>query len=462
MSNFFQEVCQLPGKEKLNVHALLITKLSSYNAESIQDKQFIRSIVPDIKNLFHNHEHSFVTLAFVLKHHLKQNPGISEPLKTFISHVIDATKDPSFQNYFKQTKISADNLDCRIARIFESNLAIKMLQNPSPTVWSCINKVSSNIIQFIEKNYDEFLFKKFLENLGPDLENPEQPKLPLAFGRYPTTPDIKQIIETLKEEKNLARIMLIHFMFMRNVYSQSAPDLEIQNQIKSFGYKGSLKEFILENEGIDTDIGPFFWSYTSFPLYSDRGRGKFIPQVSQRLGICVTPEDREEFPLFETSWNPDCICQKADLNSSYTQSLINREIPYVAGPSGMTSLLSASMLFMGKFESVEEHNQYILAIMSFIVGGGLHSIHEVLTVPHERLGLLDAYKTDGPHAGNYNDFFSLFRDNEAITQNINLAWKDTIHWMSKKYPDLVPIQNYPTPKEEGIFEKLKNIFHCCL
>ncbi|KTD02409.1 hypothetical protein [Fluoribacter gormanii] len=459
MRHFFQEVRQLPGKEKLNVHALLITKLSLYKAEEPQDKLFIRSIIPELKSLFHNHTQSFITLAFTLKHHLKQHPNISEPLKFFINHVIEITKDSDFKNYFKKTKISAEDLECRIARIFESNIATIMLQNPSKTTWACIDKVSNHIIQFIESNYNEKIFDTFLENIGPDPIEPQNPKLALAFGRYAKTPSLKEIIETLKERRNFARIMLIHFMFMRDVYCHFERPLKSQNHIKSFGYEGSLRQFILENK--QADIGTFFWRYSSFPLYHDRGRGEFKFYVSQRLGICIAPEDRRKFPLFETTWNPDCICQEADLDSKYTQSLIHRGIPYVAGPSGMTSLLSASMLFMGQFKSLEEHYHYILAIMSFIVGGGLHSIHETLAVIHERLGLLPSYKADGCHAGNYNDFFKLFRYDEVISQNINRAWGATISWMLETYPELIPIQDYPEPNEASFLEKLNPLFFCC-
>lgn len=459
MRNFFQEVCQLSGKEPLNVYALLITKLSRYKAETAQDKLFIRSILPDLKNLFLNHEQSFVTLAFTLKHHLKQRSNISEPLKFFISHVLETIQDSAFQSDFKKTKVSAKDLECQAARIFESNIATIMLQNPSKATWDCISTVSNNIIQFIELNYDEELFKTFLEHLGPELNDPHKPNLPLAFGRYSTTPNIKEVIATLKEQRNFARIMLIHFMLMRDVYCHFEPSLEIQNHVKNFDYKGSLKQFILENK--ETDIGSFFWGYSSFPLYFDRGRGEFKPHNSQRLGICVDSKDRENFPLFETTWNPDCICQEADLDSEYTQALIRCGIPYVAGPSGMTSLLSASMLFMGQFKSLEEHHHYILAIMSFIVGGGLHSIHEVLTVFHERLGLLNFYKDYGSHAGNYNDFFNLFRNDETVSKNINHAWDATMRWMFEKYPELMPVQNYPAPKDESLIEKLKHVFSCC-
>lgn len=263
MSNFFEELKQLPGKERLNVYALLIAKLSYYNAETIQDKQFIKALMTDIKALFHNHEQSFTTLAFILNFHLKQHPKISETLKMFIHHVIKTTKNSDFLDYFKKTALSKDDLECRIPRFFESNVAINLLQNPSRSTWDSINKVSTNIIKFIDTHYDEKIFEVFLENLGPDPKNSHNPNLALAFGRYPQKPDIKVIIETLKEQKNFARTMLIHFMFMRDVYCYFEPDIESQNRIKKFGYDGNFKQFILKNK--EADIGPFFGTILDFP-----------------------------------------------------------------------------------------------------------------------------------------------------------------------------------------------------
>ncbi|MDF1928930.1 hypothetical protein PGH45_00995 [Legionella pneumophila] len=109
MFNFFEEIKQLPGKERLNVYALLIAKLSYYNAETIQDKQFIKALMTDIKALFHNHEQSFATLSFILNFHLKQYPKISETLKLFINHVIKTTKNSDFLDYFKKTALSKDD-----------------------------------------------------------------------------------------------------------------------------------------------------------------------------------------------------------------------------------------------------------------------------------------------------------------------------------------------------------------
>lgn len=116
----------------------------------------------------------------------------------------------------------------------------------------------------------------------------------------------------------------------------------------------------------------------------------------------------------------------------------------------MTSLLCASMLFMGRFENMREKHQYILAIMAFITGGGLHSIHEVLTVPNVRFGLLEFYKPFGPGAGNYDEFFNLFQQDKVVTDNIDAAWDATIDFVCRKYPQLIPIHADSIPDSSPI------------
>ncbi|WP_428411114.1 hypothetical protein [Legionella sp.] len=394
----------------------------------------IKALIKEIKVLFHNHEQQFSVLGFVLQQNLIQNKAISENLKLFISEIINDVKHPDFKSYFEITTLSIEDLQCRIGRFFESTLAVNMLMNPSPKTWCCINKVSERIIECISLVRQQEAFEPFLADLGPDSKSGKTPNLALAFGRYSNKPTINDVIVTLKEQKDIVRIMLIQFMFMRDIYPLFEFDPQTQALIKEYGYGGELAKYI-EAVGAK-DIGPFFWNYPKFATYKDRGRGKFIPYTSTRLGISILPEDRDEFPRAATNWCPDCLCQEADLNSPYTRFLLQQDIPYVAGPSGMTTLLSSAMLFLGQFANEDEHNHYILAIMSFITGGGLHSIHEVLTVPCERLGLLKAYRPFGKKAGNYQDFFDLFSFDERVTKNIDDAWDSTVSWLCKHFPEL--------------------------
>lgn len=440
MPKFFDDLRHLPGKNKLNVYALLIAKLSCYPAETIQDKLMIRSLSKEIKVLFHNHEQQFSVLAFILQQHLNDNKDISENLKLFITAIINDVKHVDFKKYFELSTITEDDFECRVGRFFESNLAVNLLLNPSSKTWACVNKISQRIVDFILAVKEPEVFTRFLENLGPDSESEKIPNLALAFGRCPKKPIIDDVLLTLKEQKDFIRIMLIQFMFMRDVYPLFEFDSEAQERIRQFGYGGEIANYIQE---IGTkDMGPFFWSYPKFIPYQDRGRGEFLSYTSTKLGISIRSEDRSKFPSATTTWCPDCLCQEANLESPYTKFLIKHDIPYVAGPSGMTTLLCSAMLFLGQFDNLEEHNYYILAIASFITGGGLHSLHEVLTIPQVRLGLLNAYKPYGDKAGNYQTFFELFSLDDKVTKNIDNAWDSTVSWFCKLYPELTTNASY--------------------
>ena len=439
MPKFFDDVLRLPGRDKLNIYVLLIAKLSAMDPDFLQDKVIIKSIVSEVKVLFHNHEQKLASLVFILQQNLKQSPGISDNLKLALVDVINALQDDSLQRNFTKNTITKDDLHCQAGRIFESHLTVNMLLNPGENTLACVKKVSKNIIEYIKLNSEKQTFKRFLDNLGPDEEDAEGPCVPFGFGRFSHRPTIHNVIEVLQEHQNFPRIMAIHFMFMRDAYTPGKTDDCREEFVKNTEYKGDLGQYKSSNAESRGSLTMFLLNHHNYAphLYKDRGRGPFLMNRSNRLGICLTRHDRNEFPTFETTWYPDCICQEAKLQSPYLQSLVRHDIPYVAGSSGMTSVVCTVMLLFGQFATYEEHQHYILAIMAFISGGGLHSIHEVLTVPHVRLGLLDSYRPFGEQAGNYNEFFNLFPYDETVQGNIKNAWSKTIEWVCKRYPELL-------------------------
>lgn len=119
----------------------------------------------------------------------------------------------------------------------------------------------------------------------------------------------------------------------------------------------------------------------------------------------------------------------------------------------MTSLLCGAMIFLGNLKELPQRHYYLLAIVAFITGGGLHSIHEVLTIPHVRLGLLPQYNVSGNKAGNYSSFFKLFADDDVVQDCLDNAWNSTMNWLQNKYPGIALISN---PKQEiDDFETVK-------
>lgn len=248
--------------------------------------------------------------------------------------------------------------------------------------------------------------------------------------------------------------MLIHFMFMRDAYRY----FRLTHYRLAINHGGDFAVYCRTPNSEDPRY--FFWNYPEKAphLYTDRGRGDFDFVISKHLGIALSLEDRVDFPSADTAWFPDCLCQKVNTRSPYVHSLIQNDIPYVAGPSGMTSIFCGAMLFLGQLREMKEQNYYLLAVVAFMVGGGLHSIHEVLTIPNVRLGLLPGYRSFGPDPGNYQNFFTLFHHDDIVANNIRDAWRATIDWIHRQYPHLVGIKATEAPiRIEALIETNTNV-----
>lgn len=442
MTQFLEELQSIPGHNKTNVFFLLIAKLSRYTPIDSQDTLLVASLIRELKTCFLNHEQNFSNLRFIIKQNMGQYSGLSSRLRLFLTNVLATIDSDDFKKYYSQQTIK-EALHCRLQRMLESQIAVSMLQRPSQKMWDSINNISQTIVHFLKKCPSEKYLKPFLRDLGPSEENKSMPYLPLAFGRFRETATLGEVISTLETKTNILRILLIHFLFMRDVYPL-IPLTTPPPQLKEFG--GDFADYLARNT--DTDVRNFFWDYIEQAphLYKDRGRDEFVCIPSRHLSITLAPEDRAEFPFTSAAWYPDCLCQKADLRSPYLTSLLSKDIPYVAGPSGMTSLFCGALLFLGKRNSIEEQQHYLLAIMAFITGGGLHSIHEVLTIPKIRLGLLSKYQVSGPLAGNYQSFFDMFYRDKIIPANLNRAWRNTIEWFCRNFPTLLNIPLPPIAK----------------
>ncbi len=460
MFKFAEDVMQLPGRHRTDVFALLIAKLACYPAVLLGDKRLIKSLVSEIKILFHNHEQHFAGLQFIIRQNMAQYRSLSLPLGSFLMDVLASLGHLTLNDYFKKTNLDEKDLACSFQRYFESQLATHLLLNPSQMMWDSVNEVSKGIIFLLEGNITDTPVDLFLDNLGPLEPLSEEPLLALAFGRFAHRPKVVEVIAVLKDKNQLATIMLIHFMFMRDIY----PYVKLHAYPPFLGaYGGDLEAYLSLSH--HEDLRPFFYNYPLYAphLYTDRGRLAFHFILSKQLGISLSPEDRIACSSTENAWFPDCLCQEANLNSPYVQSMIQRDIPYVAGPSGMTSQLCAAMVFLGQWHSLDKQHYYLLATMAFITGGGLHSMHEVLTIPKTRLGLLPEYKTQGEMMGNYHDFFSLFHRDEVFQDNIDDAWVATIDWIRRRYPHLMDLS--PEPIRPGSMSRAvdciyETIRHC--
>jgi hypothetical protein len=91
----------------------------------------------------------------------------------------------------------------------------------------------------------------------------------------------------------------------------------------------------------------------------------------------VDSYQRNSFPTQSTK--PPTTARPGFSGVEYYQDLDNRNELFGAGPSGTTGTLLASAMTFGKLDN-EGARQYLLAIIAYLVGGGMHSLHESMTV----------------------------------------------------------------------------------
>jgi hypothetical protein len=259
-----------------------------------------------------------------------------------------------------------------LARRFETEIQLALLQNPTEMMMSSVKKISLQILDIIEQSPEAF------QMLQDELDENAHC---IAFGAFKNPPGINEIQALLNENKpeNLTTIMFIHFKMAQAVIRQ------LRVEYEGIAMKAAN---IMDNK-----------MYKS-SYYKERGRGIFLrpPAKINTMGILV--DDREFYqhglPTSDISWIPDAKFQLPNFKSPYTKSLLNTETPYVAGPSGMTSMFMGQLLTLGDQMTINENRSYFAAVTAYMVSGGFHSLHEILSPVSyclEEYNILPGYET---------------------------------------------------------------------
>ena len=450
-SHFFTRFLTIKHGVPTDFHVLFASLLSQLPGQNSSEIASNSRLMAHIKRAVFNHSLNLYELHTLLASELSHAETFSSPLIVLLQDVFQAI--PEYQAHLVARNplrpLAIDDLDLRFGRHLESNLVVNLLKNPPNELQQIIKKISIDILLSINYHRQVLLapqlnalYSSFLFDLGGSASNPERPNLPLAFGRFLAEPSLDDVVHVLEEDKNMIRTLLIQFMFMRNVFP-FAPGLKNRNRkIIKQAHEGDFAKFIEVNTKDNPDgtflrakLHYFFMHYVYFSphLYTDRGRLQFIDKTSRHLGIMLKDEDRVTYPVEEAPWYPDCLCNKPDLASKYVRMLTRHDIPYVAGPSGMTSIFSGLITYYGDLNK-EEKEIYSLAITAFIAGGGLHSIHEILTVIHIRIGLLEMYRPHGVNQGNYGDYFQHFIPRiPALADLVDDAWQASLGWFKTQH-----------------------------
>ncbi len=352
-------------------------------------------------------------------------------------------------------------------RNFESHLAVIFLSNPTQKMLTAVRLVSEKIIVILiknkHKNHD--IIQKFLTKISLDSKEPE------AFSKIDIYPlSLETIIKILLENNlyDFPKILLIHYSFARHLYREledvSAPndpiilDGTFCHYLKENGHTHEeLKNPspTLRKNFIDNKLrgAHFFkdWRLT-------RGRANFNDNIfSTRMGILLARQPEDNLPCLLAEgqkWSPDALCQEPAFDSPHVQKVLKQDLVYVAGPSGMTTLLLGQAELLACFPSTELKEAYTLCCAAFIVSGGLHSWHEVVYIAHDLLNYFQNYQL-----GHYQHLFDRFNGDIQCGKNLAKTWCNFLLFCDKTFKK-TKLQNELNIRRKEYFESKLALTAC--
>jgi hypothetical protein len=392
-------------KSKPEAYLYVLSYLNglSIQLESVQYADVEKQYLQPIKAMLENHEQDPSHLIAVIGAFAEQFEKIlPEQEMTKLHKIQQALKECSYQ------QIDEDRWENIVSRRVESQIQIELLQDPTPAMMKAVAQVSNKILDLLEKKDD--LEQPFLETLAADYHF-------IAFGSFSEVPEAEQVKRILRDNKpaDLHKIMHMHFKFARDIVCYTNKDLRQKNE--------------------DFDQRLFYSEH-----YRDRGRkGEIEEKYTHLMGIMVDNSRMAnvDFPRSYPAWVSDSKAQAIDYASPFARCLIENDVPYVAGPSGMTARFIAQMLSFGDALNFAQRQSYVLSVTAYMVSAGFHSLHEVLwpiaiCLPDEKL--LPGYETDISKPANYNCFY---RQMAAIDAEFNdrrdNAWVKVMDFFKNHY-----------------------------
>jgi hypothetical protein len=375
--------------------------LLSKFAERYPDLKTIPACINRVRMAFENHEQEVAEVCNFIQ---ATNWSLNVEDTLLLHNLITNMKASDFKQTIEQ------RFENPLARRAESELAIQLLLHPTLKMMTAVNSVSVEILKIIEdleEGNNVVLLNKFLTTLARNYSV-------IACGAFGNTPNLTKIKTILRDNSPsaLVKIMHIQYKFSENIF-KNVPIK--RGQVRE--PVGKAAEILLDfwspplanffRDAISQPEGNFYRSYIAdeaiykSDLYTaerNRGRaGEFLFIKANQLGLML--DNDSGLPSLPVAWCPDCLSQKLNPKSAYVLDLLNNDAIYVAGPSGMASLLLGQMEVLANFESIELKQQYLSAVVGYIVGGGFHSLHEVIGPAEYALGLVPGYKVTAPKQG---------------------------------------------------------------
>ncbi len=368
------------------------------------EQALIEALIERFKIAMENHEQDLRVIIHDLDHAKRcQNPWVSSLINT-LQHDLECCD-------FKQTP--QEKFENPLARRAESELALALLFHPTAAMMHAVGRISMELVKFMK---DQAI--NWQTEWGPAFQEKHHVISLGAFKEMPTFLEVQAILEK-NDPAQLTEIMHLHFKFASN-FTRIKPiaNAPIRTPVGKLAeliasaYEGQSTYFYTTGITLEGRQGTDCRSYIVKKIYEsdlfvakgNRGRSPsldFFEHFSDQMGLMLIHQHEEEkgLPTHDSEWIADCKNQAPNLESPYVHDLIENDAVYVSGPSGMTSILLGQMETMANFENETFKKNYLSAILAYIVGGGFHSIHEVIGPAQYILNLVPSYHVHPPQIG---------------------------------------------------------------
>ncbi|TNF70235.1 MAG: hypothetical protein EP298_00210 [Gammaproteobacteria bacterium] len=389
-------------KSRVAAYSYLIKLLLEYRTKPIcnLNQSAINHFVNNLFIALENHEQNInkhlKPLKFVINKTLSTDPESAKSLSEIIN-AIDIINNSKFD------QTPQEMWENEIGRQFESLIAIELLLDPTSKMMERVSEVSSAIVKNLNNDNN-----KHSDRINLFLISLEENFSPIALGAFKEIPTLDKVLEILNnnDSDQLSEIIHIHFKFAQVLYRR----LSIYN----------LNNELVEHPSyLPDDI-----IYPSSLFKQSPNRGRFgrldTNKKTDQLGIMLECQTKGTIPKrIDNKWTPDCIAQQPQLDNKHNdywivRDMIENDTPYVAGYSGMTSLLIPQMMALCAIDDQSKIRDYLNAVIGYICGGGFHSIHEILGPCAKFLSLIPGYQVADPGVTkslppNYNHYFTLIQ-----------------------------------------------------
>ncbi|MBS0045072.1 hypothetical protein KFE26_22750 [Shewanella sp. M16] len=259
---------------------------------------------------------------------------------------------------------------------YQSLLTSLIIKNPLITS-EAVNSVSKGVISFLQSRFSENA-KSFSDTLKKNIGHYFWTNGRASFGRISLdsienidSDEVQKSLIRVLKTGEIAQILAIHDAVGRKIL----PFYECDERSKYLSIANTVRQDWFDNAQVrgrkrKQDLGVPCQTVGLLPPGSVADQSVKVQVRHRAIDMFERDEKRMSHP-------------EAD---DYYDDLDTRNLLFGAGISGTTGTLLQSAEAFGQLHTLELKKQYCAAIAGYLVGGGMHSYHEVMVVA-EKIGV---------------------------------------------------------------------------